>query len=874
LSHPFGDLLTQYRARKHGLSQARLAEAVGYDPSLISKMCKGGKELTGPSGRDRVVQIISALHDLGVLSMLEEANALLAAADMPPLYDGLPVEAKLIGLLRKSDVPRNTSHVAQGLPVKRTNLPAQLTSFVGREQEVFDLTERVKPSRLLTLTGSGGVGKSRLALEVAGRLLDTFADGVWLVELAPLSDPALVPQSIANVFRLPEQPGRTHLDALLAYLETKHLLLILDNCEHLVDACASLAESLLQRCPELHVLATSRETLHVAGELVYRVPSLTVPNAATVFDELLDFESVRLFRERAITSESAFEWSAANALAVAQICDQLDGIPLAIELAAARTSVLSAEQIAGRLTNRLGLLVSGSRTALMRHQTLRAAIAWSYDLLTQPERELLVRVSVFANGFAAEAAEFVSDCPEALTLLSHLVDKSLVIAEVKSGTMRYRLLEAIRQFALERLLEMGLDDAARDRHLDYFLELAEAAEVWMRGEKLQNWSARLEQDLDNIRVALNRSFEARRFEVGLRLVGALWLFWCVQDRPRLGLDWVDKLLEAGADSPILAPVRAKVLYGAALMAWRAEEWHRMATFARESLLLSKESRDSVGVALSQICLALFTTWDLNYRQAHNMYQESLRLLHAEHHVWGLGLVTLRLGELLNAQGEFEQAEALLHDSLALFEKLDWWFFFDALYQMVRTALAQGDLAKAKTLAQQKLALGRENGKISLICGALVELGHTALLEGDYHQATASMEESIALYRQAGYIEPMMTRTWITHALTDLGLIALLQDDYTTATWRFKQASAFYRELGNETDLGHVQVCLGYVALAQGDQPAAHKCLLEGLRLSYAAGHTGSVVIGLAAASRLAYMQGNMRRATRLSGFAANYSGIQ
>jgi non-specific serine/threonine protein kinase len=342
-------------------------------------------------------------------------------------------------------------------------------------------------TRLLTLTSTGGCGKTRLAHEVAARVLPAYEHGVWLVELAALSDPVLVAQTVASVLGVREVPGRTIEETLAGYLREESLLLILDNCEHLIDACARLAESLLRTCPGLGVLATSREALGIAGEATFRVPSLSAPEPGdTAAERVGNFEAVRLFLERARLAASDFRLTDENAPAVAEICRRLDGIPLALELAAARVRSLTAAQIAERLDDRFRLLTGGSRTALPRQQTLRALIDWSHDLLAEDERALLRRLSVFAAGWSLEAAQAVCagegiSSDEVFDLLVHLIDKSLVQAEVQGSEARYRLLETVRQYARDKLAETGEAAAVRDRHLGFFLQLAEEAQPALLG---------------------------------------------------------------------------------------------------------------------------------------------------------------------------------------------------------------------------------------------------------------------------------------------------------------------------------------------------------------------------------------------------------
>ena len=401
------------------------------------------------------------------------------------------------------------------------NLPLQLTSFIGRQKELEEVRQRLASFRLLTLTGPGGTGKTRLALQAAASAIESFADGAWLVELAPLADPVLVPQNIASTFGLRENPGQTLIELVADYLHGRNLLLVLDNCEHLIEACAQAADRLLHACPDVKILVSSREALGIDGEATYRVPPLSLPDAYELqeYEQLARYESVQLFVERAKAVNSHFSLTPKNAPAVRRICQRLDGIPLALELAAARLKLFSAEQIAARLDDRFRLLTGGSRTALPRQQTLGAMIDWSYELLSEPEKALFRRLSVFAGGWSFEAAEavctgevdggLVIEPVEVLDLLAQLVNKSLVLVDEQGEESRYHFLETVRQYASEKLVASGEAAQVRYRHMIFFAgQASQDHDRYLQfSPGLYRRMAWLERELDNLRLAQEWALE-------------------------------------------------------------------------------------------------------------------------------------------------------------------------------------------------------------------------------------------------------------------------------------------------------------------------------------------------------------------------------
>lgn len=622
-----------------------------------------------------------------------------------------------------------------------TNLPKPLTSFVGRENQVAELEYLVASQRLVTLTGAGGSGKTRLAIQIGHQLYEKYADGVWFVDLAPLTDPALVPTQVARVLSVQEQPQRDVTETLIQFLENKSLLLILDNCEHLVNACAVLAETLVTQCASLHLLATSREGLGIGGETVWQVPTLAVPDERAVAQWLMQYESIRLFVERARAANASFELTDRNATAITRICRRLDGIPLAIELAAARIRLLSPEQIAARLDNRFNLLTGGSRTALPRQQTLRALIDWSYDLLADKERIVLRRLAVFVGGWTLEAAEHVTldgqagiGSDEVLDLLSHLVDKSLVMVEKTRGETRYQMLETIREYAQTKLDESGEAVHVRARLFDFFSRLAEQAEPKLDGQEQQSWLARLETEHANLSAALKWSENKPEGSAnGLRLAAPLWRFWEMHGHFREGRHWLEELLQANPHAP--DSIRAKALMGAGTCAWRQGDYARATDLHRQALDLYRLLGDKQGIAFSINNLGTQAMHQSAFDQAKSLFEEGLMLAREQGNQRLTGYLLHNLGEVARYQGDFAQAARLYGDSLTLFEEIgDKWASAATLNWLGVVAQRQNEYEPAAAFLKQSLALGRELESNERIAEALEGLAGVAVAQSKLNRA--------------------------------------------------------------------------------------------------------------------------------------------
>ncbi|MDQ6917459.1 MAG: tetratricopeptide repeat protein [Pseudomonadota bacterium] len=673
---------------------------------------------------NRAARIMNAAH--GGQVVVSQAAADLARGRLP---DGVSLRDLGSVLLRDLSSPERVFQVAhpalrKDFPALRSlestpnNLPQQVTSFVGRERELAEVANALGSNRLVTLLGSGGIGKTRLALQAGADRIEDFADGVWFVELAQLSEASLVPQEVATVLGVKEQPGVSLTDTLISVAMEKELLLILDNCEHLVEACAELCQKLLAACAKVRILAASREALRLPGELAYRLPSLASPDPDSPLSSaaLTQYAAVRLFIDRAVAMKPSFCVDSANAPAVASICHHLDGIPLAIELAAARVRSMSVEEVNDRLGQRFRFLIGGARTLRARQQTLRALIDWSYDLLSAAEQAHLGWLSVFAGGWTLHAAERVCAGDDAeddvvLDVLTSLADKSLVLAEERSGATRYRMLETVRQYARDRLRASGEEARLQARHLAYFLQLAEDAEPRLRGPEQQAWLERLETERENVRAALVWSAAVGGDTAGgLRLAGAIWRFWLMRDYYGEGRDLLSGVL-AAADGRQASTARAKALNGAGALAWRQTDHPSARALHEESLATSRELGDRPGIAAA-----------LN----------------------NLGIVARSLGD-------YPAAEALYKESLAIRRELgDRVEIASSLNNLGNVAEVQGDHRAAQALHAEALAIRRQLGDRWGIASSLDNLGNVTVLQGDYPTGQAMHGESLAIHRELGH----------------------------------------------------------------------------------------------------------------------------
>lgn len=739
------------------------------------------------------------------------------------------------------------------------NFPLPLSSFIGRKRELAEITALLSTTRLLTLTGSGGSGKTRLAIQTATLLESSnhYADGIWWMELADLTDPALVPQVVATCLALREQRQRPLIETLIEHLHAKTALLIFDNCEHLAAACAALVESLLQGCPTLTILITSRTPLRIAGEHVWPVPPLSVPESMNsdqwgqdALAKAAPSESVQLFVARAAAIFPTFQLLEENASTITHICRKLDGLPLAIELAAARVRLLSVTQIAARLQGALELLTRGPFNAPARHQTLRATIDWSYALLSTNEQALLNRLSVFAGPFALEAVGAICSgrgLEEAamLDLLADLVDHSLVAVTARRQTvddgqeeepLDYRLLETIRQYSQERLKLAGETDPLRERHLAWYLALAERAVPEIKGPDSLNWLRRLQAEHENMRAALTWSQSSGAIEQGLRLAAALHWYWDRRGYLKEGRAWLERLLQhpdaAAPLTPDLSPTlsssvslslaraRAAALFGAAALAFDQGDWSQAAIYAQECVLLYRALAEPAGLTMA----------------------------------------LLRLGFAVGPASE--QGKQYLAEAVALSETLtDDWAAALTYFVVGQAAHFAADYTKAHGYLEVALLRMRKVGDVMFLPRILSVTGCVEMGLGAYGQARLRLEEAVEMARAIG--DPRV----LALVIGSLGDLLRAQEEYALAEEVYRESLTLCRAAGNEVDVAANLHNLGYVALGQGKIDAAYELMAQSLDQQRRQGNRAGVAEGLAGMAAIASAQERFGRAARLFGAA-------
>jgi len=745
-----------------------------------------GQEYRGYLSLSLVQRVMSAGHG---------GQVLVSGATENLLRGQLPQEISLIDLGRHNfkDVPQavrvfqvDSPDLKKEFPPLRTfnilpnNLPAQLTSFVGREKELGDIKRLLSNTRILSLIGPGGTGKTRLSIQAANDVLDKYPDGVWLVDLAPILDPLLVPRTTAIVIGLRNEPQRPVIDMLCDYLAKKKMLIILDNCEHLVDACAQLSDRILHTASEVQIFVSSRESLGIAGEVTYRVPSLGLPDVDNLpsVESLSQYEAVKLFIDRATAAIPDFRVTNENAPALAQICHRLDGIPLAIELAAAKIRVLGLEQIARRLDDRFKLLTGGSRTAVERHQTLRATVDWSHNLLLLEEQTLFRRLAVFRGGWTLEAAESICGdesgsssvrSEDILVLLEQLINKSLVVTQDEAGPSRYHMLETIRQYANEKLVESGEIETLREKHLGFFLNLAETAEPYLIRHEQLEWLAQLDADYENLRAALEVALGKEAAEFSLRLCAALEMYWNIRGYGVEGLMWLAKALKKTEDNqnPRELLARIESLCADARLADATDQLERMGESAKSALNLAKKIEDIKLVTIAEYWLG----WYL-MRNANN-----------------------------------EKALPFLEEGYNSFRELDEPFWEAVSFDSLSQVLSHLGRIKFNSTNEKRLALARKAGERYFLANLLTLQAAVLFALNQVEESLKHAEEADALCKLIGSPNrPLLIFAW--HAW--------LNRDLEQAKQHFMQMYDQFNSLGDHNNKSFALYFLGQMALDEGN----------------------------------------------------------
>ena len=821
--------------------------------------------------RDRLAALlVTALHRTGrqvdALAAYERARG--ALADELGLDPGPELAAAHLAVLRGApDVPAPpTTDEPQG------NLRAQLTSFVGREVGVAEVGKLLADGRLVTLVGPGGSGKTRLAVESAARLTDRPPDGVWLVELAGVADPAevfsatlaAVAQDAPLLAAAASRPGRTRdaTERLLDQLRPRRLLLILDNCEHLVDAAARLADAVLASCPSVRILTTSREPLGITGEALYPVPPLALPVPGATADEALPYSALRLFADRAAAVRPGFTVDAGNVADVIEICRRLDGLPLAIELAAARMRALTVGQLADRLDDRFRLLTGGSRAALPRHRTLRAVVEWSWELLTADEAVLARRLAVFAGSATLPAIERICGPADPMDLLAALVDKSLVVV-VEDGGVRYRMLETIRAYAAERLAESGDAERVRAAHAAYYLALAEEAEPHLRGTDQLVWLARLTEDHDNITTALHTTIEAGDGETAVRFVAALGWFWAMRGDINTTLPLVREALAVpGPPSPARG-IATVITFLAEFADWSE---HRRADGAAVRRAVADVMPPDPHAAHPLLALLEPMAAILSDDNEAAARAVDRRLDHPDPWVRAISLV-IRGHLLLNDGGDIAAAEADHSAALELFRQVgDRWGQSASVGSLAELREMRGDRTGAVAALEESLRLVVELGAADEVLEARVRLATRRARAGDTAGAVAELSDVRAAARRRG------SNHLVLFAEMALGEAALIGGDSAAAVEWYDRAAASGSSVGGPPQIRALLASGRGLAVAVAGDPVAGRAICAGALDDAIAAQDMPVLAALADALACTWVDADADRAATLLGFAAAMRG--
>ncbi len=749
-------------------------------------------------------------------------------------------------------------------------LPTLFTSLIGREQDVSVLSDLLQrpTGRLLTLLGTGGVGKTRLALEVAERMRSSDLDGIRFVALAAVSDPVLLIPTITQELGIPQTKEQSLMEQLTLFLREKHFLLILDNVEQLVDA-APLLEDLLMACPLLKLLVTSRAILHLHAEQVFPVSPLALPDADQLADReaLLSYAAVALFVERACRLQSDLQLTQENVQAIAEICLQLDGLPLAIELAAARIRLLPPPALLARLKRPFEVLTSGIRSLPARHQTLRATLQWSYNLLDRQEQALFRQLSVFVGGWTMEAAEAI--CPvlrdgslSVLDGLASLLDKSLLIQIEQEGEEpRLSMLVMVREYGLECLRTSGEEEAIRQAHAYFYLAFGEQAEQQLQGTQQLIWQRYLEQDQENVRAALQWFIEQEEAERALRLFAALRRYWIMCGYYNEGQQWLNAVSKF-LHGPQCTAGQAWALASAASLAWHVDDYALCRELAEKGIALARRLRDNKGLAFALTHFILVITDQGDFATGQGLLEETIQAAREAGDIWLLGSVLQIVGSVLCYRNKLKDAYLLLEESITLFRQLgDKHNLSNSLDWLASCLASQGDLEQAKTLLQQSLSLARATGNHIRTYSILDSLSYLAMLEGNFLLAEHFLQEGLTFAQRIAH------KRGIAELLHHSAQLARQQGHLAQAATLAQESLAVMQKIEQVRNTSAIKKTLAAIAQAQGDLEQAKQLLQEGFLLAQQSAYSPLIGAYLGAWTSLALTKQQLRRAARLLGAA-------